>query len=138
MEAAAELLPSVWPDPNINWGRPTKLSALGFMAKALQQSASPLFNQHSTGVLDYDNDLLARCIVACQEVIDLAKSVIGQQPAGMPQVNADGLTDMADYQRIFTCQDGEIQPGTLEVLWKKPNGAFGADDHFTNCRTSLR
>ncbi len=126
LEEAAELLPTVWPSPNVNFGRPTKLAALGFKAKALQQSASPLFNEQSTGVADYNMDLLARCIPACQEVIDLAKSVIGQQPPGMPQVNADGLTDMEDYQRIFTFQDGEIQSGTMEVLWKKPNGAFGA------------
>ena len=125
MEAAAELLPTVWPSPNVNWGRPTKLAALGFKAKALQQSASPLFNEQSTGVADYNPELLERCVVACQEVIDLAKSVIGQQPAGMPQVNGDGLTDFEDYQRIFTYMDGEIQSGTMEVLWKKPNGAFG-------------
>jgi len=126
MEDAAELLPTVWTSPNVNWGRPTKLAALGYKAKALQHSASPLFNEQSTGVLDYNDELLARCIPACQEVIDLARSVIGQQPAGMPQVNADGLTDMFDYQRIFAHMDGEIQSGTMEVLWKKPNGAFGA------------
>lgn len=126
MDAAAELLPTVWPSPNVNFGRPTKLSALGFKAKALQQSASPLFNQQSTGVLDYNNDLLTRCIPACQEVIDLALSVIGQQPAGMPQVNADGLTEMDDFSQIFAYQEGEIQSGTMEVLYKKPNGAFGA------------
>ena len=126
MEAAAELLPTVWPSPNVNWGRPTKLAALGYKAKALQHSASPLFNQQSTGAEEYNADLLERCILASQEVIDLAKSVIGQQPAGMPQVNPDGLTEMEDYTRIFAHQDGEIQSGTMEVLWKKPNGAFGA------------
>lgn len=125
LEAAAELLPTVWPSPNVNWGRPTKLSALGFKAKALQQSASPLFNEQSAGILDYNDELLARCIPACQEVIDLAKSVIGQQPAGMPVVNSDGLSEMADYGRLFAWMDGEIQSGTMEVLWKKPNGAFG-------------
>ena len=126
MEAAAELLPTVWPSPNVNYGRPTKIAALGFKAKALQFSASPLFNEQSTGVLGYNEDLLARCIPACQEVIDLAKSVIGLQPAGMPQVNADGLTEMADYTRMFAYQNGNIQSGTMEVLFKKPNNAFGA------------
>jgi len=58
MEAAAELLPAVWPSPNINYGRPTKIAALGFKAKALQYSASPLFNEQSTGNLSYDNELL--------------------------------------------------------------------------------
>jgi hypothetical protein len=52
MEEAASLLPSVWPDPNINWGRPTRAAALGYVAKALHNSASPLFNQYSTGVAD--------------------------------------------------------------------------------------
>jgi len=125
MEDAAGLLPTVWPSPNVNWGRPTKQAALAYKAKALQHSASPLFNEQSTGGSDFNQELLSRCIPACQEVIDLAKSVIGRQPAGMPQVNADGLTNMEDYQRIFTYMDGEIQSGTMEVLWKKPNGAFG-------------
>ena len=60
MEAAAELLPLVWPSPNVNWGRPTSLAAKGYIAKALQQSASPLFNQQSTGnsQAGYDDDLL--------------------------------------------------------------------------------
>ncbi len=126
METAAELLPSVWPDPIINWGRPTKVAALGYVAKALQHSASPLFNQFSTGVEDYDDDLLARCVVACETVIDEAKSIIGRQPDGMPAVDADGLTKWEDYQRIFVLADGGVQPGTPEVLWKKPTDAFGA------------
>jgi len=126
MQEAADLLPSVWDDPIINWGRPTRAAALGYIAKSLQYSASPLFNQFSTGVEDYDDDLLARCIVACQEVIDEAKSIVGQQPPGMPAVDANGLTRFEDYQRIFVLRDGNIQPGTPEVLWKKPNNAFGA------------
>jgi len=126
MEVAADLLPSVWPDPIINWGRPTRAAALGYVAKALHNSASPLFNEYSTGVADYDDALLARCIVASEAVIDEAKSIIGQQPGGMPEVNADGLTYLEDYQRLFVLADGGIQSGTPEVLWKKPNGAFGA------------
>ncbi|MCK7531353.1 MAG: hypothetical protein MZV63_10115 [Marinilabiliales bacterium] len=51
LDAAAALLPAIWPSPNINWGRPNKLAALGFKAKALQYSASPLFNEQATGVL---------------------------------------------------------------------------------------
>ena len=47
-------------------------------------------------------------------------------PSGMPETNDDGLTEMADYGRNFAWMDGEIQSGTTEVLWKKPNGAFGA------------
>src|SRR3546814_10518244 len=69
------------------------LAALGFKAKALLFSASPLFNEQATGTLAYDNELLERCAKASQETIDLAISLIGTQPAGMPQVNADGLTN---------------------------------------------
>jgi hypothetical protein len=126
MEEAAQLLPSVWPDPVINWGRPTRVAALGYVAKALQHSASPLFNEYSTGIADYDDDLLSRCVAACEAVIDEAKSIIGKQPPGMPQVNPDGLTEMKDYGRIFAYNNGGDQPGTPEVLWKKPTSAFGA------------
>lgn len=121
MEAAAELLPAVWENHTIDYGRPTKIAALGFKAKALQFSASPLFNQTSEGV--YNTELLERCIQACQEVIDLAKSVSG--PESMPAVNSDGLTNLADYARMFAHQEGEVQSGTMEVLFKKPNNAFG-------------
>lgn len=126
MEEASELLPSVWPDPIINWGRPTKGAALGYIAKALQHSASPLFNEQSAGVADYDDELLGRCVLACEAVINEAKSIIGRQPPDMPEVNADGLTRMEDYQQIFVLKAGGIQPGTPEVLWKKPTMAFGA------------
>lgn len=125
MEAAAELLPSTWPDPSRNYGRPTRLAALGYKAKALQFSASPLFNEQATGVLDYDMDLLARCIAASQAVIDETKTQIGLQPAGMPVVNSDGLTNFEDFQTMYTTSVGQVQPGTLEVLFKKPTNAYG-------------
>lgn len=125
MEAAAELLPDVWPSPNINYGRPTSIAALGFKAKALQFAASPLFNEQSTGNPDYDNELLTRCAQACQVTIDAAKSIIGQQPPGMPAVNADGLTKWEDIRQMYTTFSGYIQPGTREVLFKKPTNAYG-------------
>ena len=125
MEAAAELLPAVWPEENINWGRPTKLAALGFIAKALQFSASPLFNEQATGNASYDNDLLNRCAQACQATIDLAKSLVGQEPEGMPQVNADGLTKWEDIRTMYCTFSGRVQPGTMEVLWKKPCNGYG-------------
>lgn len=124
-EAAADYLPEVWPSPNINWGRPTKVSALGFMAKALQYSASPLFNEEATGVLDYDKDLLNRCAKACQQTIDLAKSLIGTQPQGMPQTNEDGLSKMEDLRQAFATFDG-TQPGTPEVLFHRPVDRYGS------------
>ncbi len=126
MEAAAELLPAVWPSPNINYGRPTKLAALGYVAKALQYSASPLFNEQATGNASYDADLLERCIQASQATIDAAKSVIGQQPAGVPVVNADGLTPWADIRQMFCTFSGRVQPGTGEVLFKRPTNVYGA------------
>lgn len=122
-EAAANYLPEVWPSPNINWGRPTKVAALGFMAKALQYSASPLFNEEATGVLDYDKDLLSRCAKACQQTINLAKSLIGTQPQGMPQTNEDGLSKMEDLRQAFATFDG-TQPGTPEVLFHRPVDRF--------------
>ena len=125
MEAAATLLPARWPDPNINWGRPTKLAALGFKAKALQFSASPLFNEQATGDLNYNKDLLNRCALACKETIDLAKSLVGGQPEAMPAVDADGLTPWSDMRTMFARFDG-IQPGTDEVLFARRIGAFGA------------
>ena len=125
MEVAAGLLPAVWPSQNINYGRPTKLAALGYKTKALQYSASPLFNEQSTGNLSYDNELLTRCAQACQETIDAAKSVIGQQPAGMPVVNADGLTKWEDIRQMYCAFSGNIQPGTGEVLFKKPTNMYG-------------
>lgn len=126
MEAAAELLPAVWPSQNINYGRPSKLSALGYKAKALQFSASPLFNEQSAGILDYDNELLIRTAQACQETIDAARSVVGQQPAGMPEVNADGLTKWEDIRQMYCTFSGNIQPGTMEVLFKKPVNMYGS------------
>ena len=125
MEAAADLLPARWPLPNINWGRPTKLAALGFKAKALQFSASPLFNEQATGVSDYNKELLDRCAVACKETIDLAKSLVGGQPEAMPAVDADGLTPWSDMRTLFARFDG-IQPGTDEVLFGRRIGTFGA------------
>ncbi len=124
-DAAAALLPANWPSPNINWGRPSKLAALGFKAKALQFSASPLFNQQATGVLDYDKDLLNRCAVACKDAIDLAVSLVGTQPAGMPVADADGLTKWADMRTAFATKDG-TQPYTPEVLFHRTIDRFGA------------
>jgi len=125
LDEAATLLPAVWPSPNINWGRPTKLTALGFKAKALQYSASPLFNEQATGVADYNKELLDRCALACKDVIDLAISLTGTQPAGMPAVNADGLTPWANLRTVFATADG-TQPGTPEVLFHRQVNAFGA------------
>ena len=124
-DEAAALLPAVWPSSNINWGRPTKLAALGFKAKALQFSASPLFNEQATGVLDYDKDLLDRCALACKEAIDLAVSLVGTQPAGMPAADADGLTKWDDLRKAFATVDG-TQPYTPEVLFHRPVDRFGA------------
>ncbi len=111
LDEAATLLPAAWPSPNINWGRPTKLAALGFKAKALQYSASPLFNEQATGVLDYNTELLDRCALACKEAIDLAVSLVGTQPAGMPAVGPDGLTPWASMRTVFATVDGTA-PGT--------------------------
>ncbi|NOR74232.1 MAG: RagB/SusD family nutrient uptake outer membrane protein [Draconibacterium sp.] len=124
-QSAADLLPAVWPAQNINYMRPNKVASLGFKAKALQYSASPLFVEQSTGVKNtYDKELLDRCVVACQQTIDLAKSIIGQQPAGMPAANADGLTDWADMRLAFASTGG-IQPGTPEVLFHRPVNRYG-------------
>jgi len=124
-DAAAALLPAIWPSPNINWGRPSKLAALGFKAKALQYSASPLFNEQATGVLEYNKDILTRCALACKETIDLAVSLIGTQPAGMPLADADGLTKWADMRKAFATVDG-TQPYTPEVLFHRPINRFGS------------
>ncbi len=127
MEEAATLLPNVWPSPNINWGRPTSIAAIGFKAKALQFSASPLFNEQATGNLDYDKDLLDRCAVACDEAIQLSKSLVGSPlPAPMTTPNADGLTKFEDFRQVFATFDG-TQPGTPEVLFHRPCGRFGAN-----------
>ncbi len=126
-EAAAALLPSVWPSANINWGRPTKQAALGFKAKALQFSASPLFNEDGTGNSEYNNELLTRSAQACQEVIEVMRSIVGRQPAGMPQLNQHGLTPWEDYRQVFATFDG-TQPGTDEVLFSKNTAIFGPDN----------
>ncbi len=127
-EAAATFLPAVYLSPNINWGRPTKQAALGFKAKALQFSASPLFNEESTGNTSYDKELLDRCAAACQEVIDVMKNeVVGRQPAGMPALNANGLTPWEGYRQLFATFDG-TQPGTDEVLFSKNTAIFGPDN----------
>lgn len=124
-DAAAALLPANWPSPNINWGRPSKLAALGFKAKALQYSASPLFNEQATGVLEYNKELLNRCAVACKEAIDLAVSLVGAQPSGMPVADADGLTKWADMRTAFATVNG-TQPYTPEVLFHRTIDRFGA------------
>lgn len=138
-EAAAELLPSVWPSPNINWGRPTKQAALGFKAKALQFAASPLFNEESTGNTGYNKELLDRSAAACQEVIDVVRSIVGQQPAGMPENNEHGLTPWEDFRQVFATFDG-TQPGTDEVLFSKNTAIFGPDNvrHSTARNFSYR
>jgi starch-binding outer membrane protein, SusD/RagB family len=129
-EAAAKLLPSVYPSPNINWGRPTKQAALGFKAKALQFSASPLFNQDATGNANYDNELLRRCALACQEVIDVMRNeVVGNainKATGIPQLNEHGLTPWEDFRRVFATFNGD-QPGTDEVLFSKNTNSFGPE-----------
>ena len=125
LDAAAALLPANWPSPNINWGRPSKLAALGFKAKALQYSASPLFNEQATGSADYNKELLNRCALACKETIDLAVSLVGKQPAGMPAADTDGLSKWADLRRAFGTFDG-TQPYTPEVLFHRPVTGFGA------------
>jgi len=124
-DAAAALLPANWPSPNINWGRPSKLAALGFKAKALQFSASPLFNEQATGVLEYNKEILNRCAVACKATIDLAISLVGTQPAGMPVADADGLTKWADMRTAFATMNG-TQPYTPEVLFHRTIDRFGA------------
>ncbi len=124
-DEAANLLPANWPSPNINWGRPSKLSALGFKAKALQFSASPLFNEQATGILEYNKDLLNRCAKASKEAIDLAISLVGTQPAGMPEANADGLTKWDDFRTAFATFDG-TQPYTPEVLFHRPIDIYGS------------
>lgn len=124
-DAAAALLPANWPSPNINWGRPSKLAALGFKAKALQFSASPLFNEQATGVLDYNKEILNRCALACKAAIDLAVSLVGTQPPGMPAADADGLTKWADFRKVFATVDG-TQPYTPEVLFHRTIDRFGA------------
>jgi hypothetical protein len=125
LDEAASLLPANWPSPNINWGRPDKLACLGFKAKALQFSASPLFNEQATGVADYNKDLLNRCALACKAAIDLAVSLVGTQPAGMPVADANGLTKWADMRTAFATVDG-TQPYTPEVLFHRTVNRFGA------------
>ena len=125
LDAAAALLPANWPSPNINWGRPSKLAALGFKAKALQYSASPLFNEQATGDLEYNKEILNRCAVACKEAIDLAVSLVGAQPSGMPVADADGLTKWADMRTAFATKDG-TQPYTPEVLFHRTIDRFGS------------
>jgi len=125
LDSAAVYLPSVYPSSNINWGRPSKLAALGFKAKALQFSASPLFNEQATGILDYNKELLDRCALACQAAIDLAKSLVGIQPAGMPAADADGLTPWVSMRTAFATVDG-TQPYTPEVLFHRQVNRFGA------------
>jgi hypothetical protein len=120
LDSAAVYLPAVYPSSNINWGRPSKLAALGFKAKALQFSASPLFNEQATGVLDYNKESLA-----CQAAINLAKSLVGLQPAGMPAADADGLTPWANMRTAFATVDG-TQPYTPEVLFHRTINRFGA------------
>lgn len=124
-EAAANLLPANWPSPNINYGRPSKLAALGFKAKALQYSASPLFNEQANGVLEYNKELLDRCALACKATIDLAKSLVGTQPAGMPATDADGLSKWEHLRQAFATFDG-VQPYTPEVLFHRPVDRYGA------------
>lgn len=123
-EAASNLLPDVWESPNINHGRPTSLASLGFKAKALQFSASPLFNQQATGNANYDVELLDRCAAACVETIELAKSLVGIQPDGMPGVNADGLTPWDDFREVFATR-GTKQPYTPEILFHRSHDRYG-------------
>lgn len=123
-QEASQLLPSVWPNATINYGRPTSVAALGFKAKALQFSASPLFNEQATGKLEYNKELLDRCAQACIETINLAKSIIGSQPAGMSQVNTDGLSNWQDFRQAFATFNGD-QPYTGEVLFHRPVNYFG-------------
>jgi hypothetical protein len=75
--------------------------------------------------LEYNKDLLSRCALACKDAIDLAVSQVGKQPAGMPAVDADGLTKWADMRLVFATKDG-TQPYTPEVLFHRTINIFGA------------
>lgn len=123
MDAAANLLPAVWPDANKNYGRATKIAALGFKSKALLFSASPLFNEQATGELAYNKELLLRSAKAAKETIDLAIANLNNIPEGMVMPNVNGLTPLDNYIDMFATKVGN-RPTTSEVLFSKYGFGF--------------
>lgn len=71
LDMAQSLLPGVWDEPNVNWGRITKGGAAAFKGRVLLTWASPLFNRND------DVSRWQRAYDANKEAVTLLESAEG-------------------------------------------------------------
>ena len=110
---AADLLPLTWRNTNTkvkdnNYGRITKLHALGYKGKCLLYAASPMMNEASGGINDYDVELCREAAKTLAEAIALCES---------------GKTDFQlepweNWTKIFwtISPNTTVRPGAREVI----------------------
>lgn len=88
LDEASRLLPAVWPNASVNYGRLTSVGALAYKSRVLLTYASPLFNK------DWDNPQNIRWQIALKAT-QLAREAAENAGYGLGQcVNAKGWAEM--------------------------------------------
>lgn len=101
-EKSAEYLPMVVPDEE--WGRPSKMAAIAYKAKALIWGASPFANPEN------DKKLWEEAAIATGQAIDMADK------SGYYR-----LIDMANFKKLFVDTDSET---FREVIFGRANNNY--------------
>ncbi len=106
-EKAAEYLPLVVPETE--WGRPSKMAAIAYKAKALVWAASPFSNPNN------DQALWEDAAIACGEAIKMAE-----------ESNYYKLIDLENFKKLFVdCTDETLQEVLFGRLLKDVAGPGG-------------
>lgn len=119
---AAELLPLYWTNETNNLGRVTKLTALGYEARALLFAGSPLMNEASGNDDEPNKEYMKRAAEVAGEAIKLAD----ENPEKY------GLVLWTDYQKLFTSIVGKSM-WTKETLFAR----FGFKNRTNEYGTAL-
>ena len=107
IEKAASMLPDKWDD--INYGRPTKMSALAFKEMALLYDASPLMQNDLNSIQNkgYDKERAAKAAKAAWEAITYMNK--NYDKTGIRLATAD------EYMNQFWFPDGQMR--RVEHIW---------------------